>query len=500
MQVSRAISLTSVILFTAISACKGPQDKSSAGKLEVPDQAMLAVQWQDGPRRENAEMEVQRGARDIALRLFPGSPMGAAGGSTPEPSAQNPGAPTAVPPTDPSWVDGAQKPAEVAELDFPRAWPMEVRRGETPALLAEWSRADVSAILAENAEALGNRRWLKTGDRIQIVMSPNQKSSFDRKRESFQRERIEAYFSRRYFEKIIVYRVKRGEYIAQAAKRLGDVPLWLIEEFNQTDFRGLQPGDEILIPVVATLEPGSEAPQGVLVVDEEGHPIASDRRELLNARLRGKFATEARMALDDSNVFMRNGQPGLPVAGVAAAAGSDFPRPMPAAHIGASPTPAAPAWAAAGGATAPVDQGPPMDPSGTTRREVVVKRGESLLHYVQWSQSSVTDIKQANSHLDPDRIFVGMRIAIPMSDEQFTRFVVARASWEAERNGGAAAQPAGNQGIQAARTVTYTVKKGDTGTAIARRHKVTVKAIIAANPGVKMSRLRAGQELEIPKK
>ena len=131
-----------------------------------------------------------------------------------------------------------------------------MRRGETPPLLAEWARVDPSTLLAENAEALGNRRWLKTGDRIQIVMSPNQKAVFDRKRENFQRERIEAFFARRYFEKVVLYRVKRGEYIAQVAKRLGDVPLWLIEEFNQTDFRGLQPGDEIMIPVIANLEPG----------------------------------------------------------------------------------------------------------------------------------------------------------------------------------------------------------------------------------------------------
>ncbi len=68
--------------------------------------------------------------------------------------------------------------------------------------------------------------------------------------------------------------MKKGEFIASAAKRYGDVPLWLIEEFNQMDFRGLQPGDEILIPVVGELPPGVRQPPPPVVVDEEGHALS----------------------------------------------------------------------------------------------------------------------------------------------------------------------------------------------------------------------------------
>ncbi len=486
------LSFFAAASLVVVGGCKGPSERSAGAGLEVPDQASLAVQWQDGPRRENAEVEVQRNARDIALRLFPGQPMGSASNAPSQASEAPATAPT--PPSDPSWVDGVSKPAAVAELDFPRAWPVEVRRGETPALLAEWSGVEATALLAENAEALKNRRWLKTGDRIQVVMSANQKASFDRRRENFQRERIEAYFARRYFEKIIVYRVKRGEYIAQAAKRLGDVPLWLIEEFNQTDFRGLQPGDEILIPVVASLEAGKEPPQGLLVVDEDGRPIAAEHREALKARLEGSFQREARMALDDSNVFMRpraGATPGT-VMGAEAIAGDAFPRPMPAAHIGGGAAAhAAPAWGAVGAPAAEVPA-PAVAAPGVLRRDVVVKRGESLLHYVKWSESSLDAIRAANPHLDPDRIFVGTRISIPMSDEQFTRFVVARASWEAEKTGATAETPA------AAAVRTYEVRKGDNATAIARRAKVSMKALKDANPGVNLSRLRTGQKLTLP--
>ncbi|HRE91128.1 MAG TPA: LysM domain-containing protein, partial [Myxococcota bacterium] len=69
-----------------------------------------------------------------------------------------------------------------------------------------------------------------------------------------------------------------------------------------------------------------------------------------------------------------------------------------------------------------VQPAPAAHPSGIAR-DVVVKRGESLMHYVRWSKVPLDDIKSANPHLDPDRIFVGARISLPMSYEQYVEFV-----------------------------------------------------------------------------
>src|SRR5690606_36316754 len=117
-------------------------------------------------------------------------------------------------------------------------------------VLAGWAGTDTQVILDDNRERLGKRSWLKTGDRLDITMSANQKFAFDRAREQFQKERLDSYFASRYVAEVVVYRVKRGETVSAAAKRYGEVPIWLLQEFNQTDFRSLQPGDEILIPVV----------------------------------------------------------------------------------------------------------------------------------------------------------------------------------------------------------------------------------------------------------
>jgi LysM repeat protein len=504
-------------LAALLGACKGPDAPQPTSAIAVPDQAMLAVQWQDGPRRHNAEVEAQRNAREVALRLFPDKPMGPSREGVPTAGAKaddgegaasdRPLAPIERP--EPSWVNGADKPAAAAALEFPRSFTVEVRRGETAELLAEWARTDARRIISDNANQLARRNWVRIGDRVQVVMSPNQKVLFDRKREAFQRERIEAYFSNRYFAKVIVYRARKGETLAEAAKRFGDTPMWLIEEFNQNDFRNLQPGDEVLIPVVASYTRGQQPPSGLTVVDENGRPLGGDRQAQLGAKLSGEFRNQARMALDDGSVFSRPRPGALGLDGTrsggaapgdapldAATAAGAYPRPTPPAMIGAplagahdsdAPLVSAPGAGAAAGSPAVGDK---------RLRDVVVKRGESLGLYAQWAQTSIEAIKAANPHLDPDRIFVGARMSVPMTDAQLTRFVITRASWESERGGGGGAEAAAAGGTSGARR--FTVRSGDSATAIARQFKVRITALRDANKGIDLSRLRPGQKLVIP--
>ncbi|MFO0746506.1 MAG: LysM peptidoglycan-binding domain-containing protein [Myxococcota bacterium] len=529
-----------------VTACKGPEPDPRTVPLDIPESSAMVIQWPDGPRRPNAELVLQKAAEDYAGQLFQGEPMPrdlppeAAAAPTPEAAPTPAVAPDGEDPK-PAWADGVAKPPEVAENDMPRAWPIEVKLGETPALLAEWSGGDGKQIIADNEEMLGKRKWLKTGDRISVSMTANQKIAFDRKRDAFQKQRVDAFFNRRYFEKVVVYRVKKGEYISAAAKRYGDVPLWLIEEFNQMDFRGLQPGDEILIPVVSALEPGQSAPPPLQVVDEDGHSISEARKANIDGRLKGDFMARARLALDDSNVFMRArpvgdvGQPGPSMADptLVAAAPSQGAMPvgpavvggerqLPPAAIGAhellpeyriGPPPAVQAQAQAANQAAQANQGGSAGPGGgapagvvvvqpasegpLTLRDVVVKRGESLLHYVKWSQVSLDQVKASNPHLDPQRIFVGARVAIPMTDTQYVAFVKARSAWEKAQDG-AAADDGQKPAAEKPASKKHTVKAGDTATSIARHYKIAVKALKVANPKANLKKLKPGTKLIIP--
>jgi LysM repeat protein len=520
-----------------ILACKGPERDERVIPIDLPDQAPMVVQWIDGPRRDNAEREMEKQAERAAAAFFQAEPM-----AREAPPVQAPGDGAAAFEEEPalaerpSWADGVERPADVGGADLPQGWPIEVRRGETPAVLGEWAGIEPQEIVTANQEALRGRKWLKVGDRITVTMSANQKVAFDRKREQFQKARVDAFFANRYFEKVIVYRVKKGEFIASAAKRYGDVPLWLIEEFNQMDFRTLQPGDEILIPVVGELPQGVRQPPPPVVVDEEGHPLSEAHSDALEPRLQGELFAKARMALDDSNVFVRPrsgpsyaaaapAEVVAPLVGPVQAAG--YPRPeqvLPSASIGGGLLPnyggapsAAPAPYVANAAAAPLSAGYPASPGevapaapakapSQTPRDVVVRRGESLMHYVMWSKTSLDAIKAANQgHLDTDRIFIGARVAIPMSDDQYVQFVSARSEWEKQKaeaasNADKAAQGKSGGDKAGPKVRHHTVKSGETATSIARAHRIAVKELKAANPKLDLKKLKIGAKLVLPAK
>lgn len=531
----RRYAPASALVLFGLSACKGPDHSPRVVPLNIADKAQIQPQLGDGPRDDNARRELEKQAQRVAAQLFRAEPM--ARDVPPESQSETP-EPAEVPVGErPAWADGVEEPANAGENDLPQGWPVEVRRGETPALLSQWSGQDAKELVFVNSEALGNRKWLKVGDRITVHMSANRKVAFDRLRDAFQRERVESFFSNKYFKEVVVYRVKKGEFIAAAAKRYGDVPLWLIEEFNQIDFRSLQPGDEILIPVVSELPAGVRQPPPLKVVDESGHPLATTQVEALSPKIYSDFMAKARMAIDDSNVFMREGPLGAPGSSVPVAQPhapqlQGVPNPvapqgyqLPPAHIGQAPLVqpgqqvAAPAYQASGSpfgaAQNPVQVAEPMpEPApqnplpGAIPRDVVVKRGESLMHYVKWSRVTLSAIKVANPHLDPDRIFVGARIALPMSDEQYVEFVTARAAWakeKAEGDTGDKVVPEGDKKPskdknKAEKTRSHTVKSGETATSIARSYRIDVKELKAINPGLDLKRLKVGKKIIVPAK
>ncbi|TNF23632.1 MAG: LysM peptidoglycan-binding domain-containing protein [Deltaproteobacteria bacterium] len=471
------------------AGCRGPESRPREIPLRI-DEARLAVELADGPRRDAAEAEMRREAKRVVRALFRGEPMPtmAPPSAAPTPLAHG-DIPSELPdPERPSWADGVPKPPTVLEHDLPRAWPVEVRRGETPALLAKWAGTDARTLLTDNVENLKKRRWLRTGDRLMVTMSANQKVAFDKARDAFQVERLDAYFAKRYFEKVVVYRVKRGEYLSTAAKRYGDVPMWLLEDFNQRDFRSLHAGDEVLIPVVATFQPGQKVPPAMRVVDEEGRPLADERRGELAQRLENDLLGRARMALDDSNVFER---------GSDSAFANGRPELLPdylEVRTAPAPTPVGggdPA-AAALGAT-------PVRGQAVVARDIIVKPGETLMRYIQWSGVSLDAIKAANPNLDPDRILVGSRLALPLTDLQYVDFIKAREAWvKASKDGGDAPATAGKPGKPGKKGRLYVVAAGDTVHGIAKRYKTSLRAIRNANPGVDLDRIRIGQKLTLP--
>ena len=97
-----------------------------------------------------------------------------------------------------------------------------------------------------------------------------------------------------------------------------------------------------------------------------------------------------------------------------------------------------------------------------------IAAGDTLFSLARRFNTTVEAILAANPGLDPNRLFIGQRICLPV------------------------APPPVCPGF------TYTIQMGDTLFSLARRFNTTVEAILAANPGLDPYRLQIGQEICIP--
>jgi LysM repeat protein len=430
-------------------------------------------------------------------------------------------------PAPPAWSVGVPRPPERTANDLPRQWRVSVKRGETLDLLAQWSRSDKKELWQDNRDVLPRRKWLRPGDRLMVTASPNQKLAFDQSRERFHNRRLERYFATRYIEKVVKYRVKRGDYISKVAKRYGDVPTWLLEAFNQTDFKTIRPGDTVLIPLIAKAERG-EQPKGVLrVTDERGRPLNPEQRARLQNHARMDLLNRARLALDDSNVFERDNEARRPMheavpTGFASQWSTVLPKgPNTGLEALSEDVPRVQVLAHA----------PVSGEGSNARRPITVRLGETIGHYASWSGLSMAQIEGSNPDLNPDRIRIGQRLELELDDEAWVDFVLSRAKKSKASRGTRLAAAANKlEQLQTARALkalnmkklpavigvagkaassppsrarsgpirAHLVQAGDIASRIAKKYSVTFKQLVQANPDKNLDFIRPGQTLKVP--
>ena len=124
---------------------------------------------------------------------------------------------------------------------------------------------------------------------------PSSEDILDQARERFQPETA----FERYIERVISYRVRRGEAIAKVAAEYGEVYL-ATEEFNQTDFRR-STGRHHSIPTATACKEG-DAPCPGQVVDKDGRPLSDENVRHLVTSFAPIFGPST-LGHDDSNVF-----------------------------------------------------------------------------------------------------------------------------------------------------------------------------------------------------
>ena len=557
-----------------LGGCQGPDDKRAPVRLHV-DPNLLTTDFGADPRAEAASVAIDRAAKRYTAKIFSGSPMPS---EVPKDEAQPVDirlaelARLATPPRGaPKWSEGTEQPERNADDDVARPWTVRVKRGENLRLLAKWAGTTLQDLRAENRERLGSRRYARAGDKITLTLSANQKYAFDQARDKHQKERVANYFATRFVEKVVVYQVKRGDSILKAAKRYGNVPLWLLSEFNQRSFRRLRPNELILIPVVKRYERGQELPGQLLVVDENSQPLADTDAQVARQKMNADLLGRARVAIDDGNVFERRpiiaashrpdpvltNRPGLAprMPAVGRVPTKQQPQPLVQGQPRRSWAPPAPAHAPAVSAVEPTNVAQPAGPVRRIR-SVLVKKRETLGHYRAWSGLSTQQIKDANPGLNPDRIFIGKKLKLPMTDDAYAEFVQKRseaflsprekarraaqraivekrareaaalqARLKAQPGPKAAGMPravAGKPVVAAIRPASvpaaagspaplassspsvppakrrfHTVSAGDTVSRIAKRWKVSLKTIKELNPGLNIEVVRLGATIRV---
>jgi LysM repeat protein len=111
---------------------------------------------------------------------------------------------------------------------------------------------------------------------------------------------------------------------------------------------------------------------------------------------------------------------------------------------------------------------PSTCPVGTTA--YTIKAGDTLNDLAKKYNTTVDAIVKANPGIDPYRLMIGQVICLPGSAP--------------------ATCPAGS--------TAYTIKAGDTLSALAKKYNTTVAAIEKANPGIVPTKLKIGQVICIP--
>lgn len=146
--------------------------------------------------------------------------------------------------------------------------------------------------------------------------------------------------------------------------------------------------------------------------------------------------------------------------------------------------------------------------------EHIIARGETLSGIARRYNTTVAELAQLNDISDPDLIYAGATIRVPVTEAGFGTYTIRRGdtlSGLAQRYNTTTQNLAQLNGIEnpdliyagdtlrvPAGGTSYTVQRGDTLWAIARRFGTTVNALARYNGIATPSRIYPGQVIRIP--
>jgi len=152
-------------------------------------------------------------------------------------------------PLNPEIMQGHFAVERVSTQDGKTIGIIRVEAEETLGHYAEWLNVPAREIRQLNGFRYG--RPLNLSQQIKIPLNRVTKERFEEQRFEFHQELAEDFFANYRVEKIITYKIKKGDNIWTLARQEFEVPLWLIARYNNdVDFGALIPSQKLRIPVV----------------------------------------------------------------------------------------------------------------------------------------------------------------------------------------------------------------------------------------------------------
>jgi membrane-bound lytic murein transglycosylase D len=127
-----------------------------------------------------------------------------------------------------------------------------VQAGETLGHYADWSKVSAQTLLALNK--LHKNAMVTLGHKVKLDLSRVSAAQFAATRRDYHRQQQEAFFAAHRISGTENYVVKRGESLWIIAQQHGDLPIWLVAEYNpDMDFSDVRPGTTIALPQVESI-------------------------------------------------------------------------------------------------------------------------------------------------------------------------------------------------------------------------------------------------------
>ncbi|MGD8832709.1 MAG: transglycosylase SLT domain-containing protein [Pseudomonadales bacterium] len=153
--------------------------------------------------------------------------------------------------------------ADPSNFDVAADGSIEIQPFETLGHYADWLH--VSASHLRQVNGLSQKATLAVGRRLTLDFARVDRAAFELQRREFHRLLQEDFFTSYRITGTRTLAVKPGDSLWKLSLRFGDVPIWLLRQYNpDVDFVALRPGTPLIVPMVERV---TDAPDAVATKD-----------------------------------------------------------------------------------------------------------------------------------------------------------------------------------------------------------------------------------------